>query len=216
MAVHKSLGFSDSSNVVTHSTVTSGTNSCVPAASIVGPSSGDSIAALFTQLNISSNNAASLTSVLQGVIQNTVVAAIQEVATAAQGVTIAAPAATIPPVATAPSVITPHTILLMATTLATTAIASTPPLVTAPPVVTAATYTRTHHRVIYIIPEPNSVSPFYWISHGRRIGVVATWQQTSSYVPGVSRSSYSRVRTVAQGIRLIEEAIDRRDTEVIE
>ncbi|KAG1891726.1 uncharacterized protein F5891DRAFT_986599 [Suillus fuscotomentosus] len=181
--------------------MTSGTNSHVPAASIVGPSSGDLIAALFTQLNISSNNAASLTSVLQGVIQNAVVAAIQEVATAAQGVTIAAHASTIPPVATAPSVITPHTIPLIATTLATTAITSTPPLVTAPPVVTAATYTWTHLGVIYIIPEPNSVGPFYWINHGRRIGVVATWQQTSSYVTG--------------GIRLIEEAIDRGDTEVI-
>ncbi|KAG1844728.1 hypothetical protein C8R48DRAFT_780147 [Suillus tomentosus] len=196
--------------------MTSGTNSRVPAASIVGPSSGDLIAALFTQLNISSNDAASLTSVLQGVIQNAVVAAIQEVATAAQGVTIAAPASTIPPVATAPSVITPHTIALIATTLATTAIASTPPLVTAPPVVTAATYTRTHLGVIYIIPEPNSVGPFYWINRGRRIGVVATWQQTSSYVTGVSRSSYSGVRTVAQGIRLIEEAIDHGDTKVIE
>ncbi|KAG2749986.1 hypothetical protein P692DRAFT_20730847, partial [Suillus brevipes Sb2] len=82
----------------------------------------------------------------------------------------------------------------------------------------AATYTRTHRGVIYIVPELNSVGPFYWISHGHHIGVgvVATWQQTSSHVTGVSCSSYSRVGSAAQGISLIEEAIDRGDTKVIE
>jgi hypothetical protein len=52
----------------------------------------DSLEVLFTQLNISGNDAASLTSVLQGIVQNMVIAA------------------TILPVTTASPVITPHTI----------------------------------------------------------------------------------------------------------
>ncbi|KAG1868743.1 hypothetical protein C8R48DRAFT_771519 [Suillus tomentosus] len=191
----------------------SSTDSQVPAVSIASPSSDDSLTALFAQLNINGNNAASLTSALSVVVQNAVISAIQEVAAATQAVTIAAPAisAIIPPVATAPPVIN------SAVTVASTATNFTLPVITTPPTVAAAalTHTRVHRGVIYITPEPNSAGPFYWISRGRRIGVVATWQQTSTYVTGVSHSSYSRIRSAAEGIRLIEEAIDRGETEVV-
>lgn len=40
-------------------------------------------------------------------------------------------------------------------------------------------------------------------------------QQASSYVIGVSRASFSRVRSVVDGIQLMEDAIDHGDTELI-
>ncbi|KAG1737157.1 uncharacterized protein EDB91DRAFT_1249803 [Suillus paluster] len=181
----------------------SGTDSQVPAAPIASPSSGDSSTALFAQLNINGNNVVSLTSALSVVVQNTVIVTIQEVAAAAPVVTIAAPTAS--------------PVIDSTVTVASTATNSTPPVTTTPPAIVAATVTHTqaHCGVIYITPEPNSAGPFYWISRGRHIGVVATWQWTSTYVTGVSRSSYSRIRSAAEGIRLIEEAIDCGDTEVI-
>ncbi|KAG0694346.1 hypothetical protein DFH29DRAFT_880766 [Suillus ampliporus] len=161
----------------------SGTDSQVPAVSIASPSSGDSLMALFSQLNINGNNTVSLTSALSVVVQNAVIATIQEVVAAAPVVTVAAPAisAIIPPVATAPPIINSMV------TVASTATNSTPPVTTTPPTIVAAAVTHTwaHHGVVYITPEPNSASPFYWISCGRRIGVVATWQQTSTYVTGM-------------------------------
>lgn len=122
----------------------------------------DSLMALFARLNIDGNNADSLTSALSAVVHNAVISAIQEVAAASQAVSVAAPAisAIVSPVATA---------LPTPTNL-------TPTVTTSPTISAAAvTHTRVHRGVIYITPEPNSSSPFYWISRGRRIGVVATW-----------------------------------------
>ncbi|KAG1723255.1 uncharacterized protein EDB91DRAFT_1087880 [Suillus paluster] len=135
----------------------SGTDSQVPVAPIASPSSGDSLTALFAQLNINGNNTVSLTSALSVVVQNAVIATIQEVAAAAPVVTVAAP--------TAPPVID------LMVTVASTATNSTPPVTTTPPAIVAAavTHTRAHRGVIYITPEPNSCRPFLldqlWASH---------------------------------------------------
>ncbi|KAG1857805.1 hypothetical protein F4604DRAFT_1931310 [Suillus subluteus] len=63
--------------------------------------------------------------------------------------------------------------------------------------------------VNYNVPAADATGPFYWVTRGRRIGVFSTWQQTSSHVIGVSRASFSKVRSVAEGIQLMEEAIGR-------
>ncbi|KAG1836190.1 hypothetical protein C8R48DRAFT_555659, partial [Suillus tomentosus] len=99
-------------------------------------------------------------------------------------------------------------------------VTTAPPVITAdPPAVTSATpanivaiptahHTRTHHGVTYDVPHPNTSSPFYWVNHGHRIGIFTTWQGTSIHVTGVSRSSFSKIHSVAEGIRLINGAID--------
>ncbi|KAG1881241.1 hypothetical protein F4604DRAFT_1922247 [Suillus subluteus] len=69
--------------------------------------------------------------------------------------------------------------------------------------------------VNYNVPAADATGPFYWVTRGRRIGVFSTWQQTSSHVIGVSRASFSKVRSVAKGIQLMEEAIGRGETEVL-
>ncbi|KIK42784.1 hypothetical protein CY34DRAFT_43900, partial [Suillus luteus UH-Slu-Lm8-n1] len=65
-----------------------------------------------------------------------------------------------------------------------------------------------HGGVTYDIPHPSASGPFYWVNRGRHIGVFATWQRTSTHVTGVSRASFSKIHSVAEGIRLIKEAID--------
>ncbi|KAG2138355.1 hypothetical protein DEU56DRAFT_912517 [Suillus clintonianus] len=69
--------------------------------------------------------------------------------------------------------------------------------------------------VNYDVPAADATGPFYWVTRGRRIGVFSTWQQTSSHVIGVSRASFSKVRSVAEGIQLMKEAIGRGETEVL-
>ncbi|KAG1904045.1 uncharacterized protein F5891DRAFT_977548 [Suillus fuscotomentosus] len=69
--------------------------------------------------------------------------------------------------------------------------------------------------VTYNVPAADATGPFYWVTRGRCIGIFSTWQQTSSHVIGVSRASFSKVRSVAEGIQLMEEAIDRGETEVL-
>ncbi|KIK33163.1 hypothetical protein CY34DRAFT_100092, partial [Suillus luteus UH-Slu-Lm8-n1] len=76
-------------------------------------------------------------------------------------------------------------------------------------------YSRTHGGITYDVPSPSASGPYYWVTRGSRIGIFSTWQQASSYVIGVSRASFSRVRSVVDGIQLMEDAIDRGDTEVI-
>lgn len=160
--------------------MTSNTNNIVPVASIDGASGStagmsttasfiitpfltvvsDSLATLFSQLNVHGNNAVTLSSALHRVVQNAVVAALQEVAIAAGAPAIPASA---PPVTTAPPVIT----------------ADPPAVTSATPanIVAIATIrdTRTHHGVTYDVPHPNASGPFYWVNRGRRIGVFATW-----------------------------------------
>ncbi|KIK35557.1 hypothetical protein CY34DRAFT_95877 [Suillus luteus UH-Slu-Lm8-n1] len=69
--------------------------------------------------------------------------------------------------------------------------------------------------VTYNVPAADATSPFYWVTRGRHIGIFSTWQQTSSHVIGVSRASFSKVRSVAEGIQLMKEAIDRGEMEVL-
>ncbi|KAG2741135.1 hypothetical protein P692DRAFT_20646226, partial [Suillus brevipes Sb2] len=76
-------------------------------------------------------------------------------------------------------------------------------------------FTQTSVEVTYNIPASDAAGPFYWVTRGRRIGVFSTWQQTSSHVIGVSRASFSKVRSVAEGVQLMEQAIERGETEVL-
>ncbi|KAG2031833.1 hypothetical protein BDR03DRAFT_986115 [Suillus americanus] len=57
--------------------------------------------------------------------------------------------------------------------------------------------------VNYNVPAADAMGLFYWVTHGRRIGIFSTW------------ASFSKVRSVAEGIQLMEEAIGRGETEVL-
>ncbi|KAG2079403.1 uncharacterized protein F5147DRAFT_775874 [Suillus discolor] len=95
--------------------------------------------------------------------------------------------------------------------------ASTPvPAITVSPVLVPAPLAVVPQvNVTYHVPVADAMGPFYWVTHGRCIGIFSTWQQTSSHVTGMSRASFSKVRSVAEGIQLMEEAIDRGETEVL-
>ncbi|KAG1843693.1 hypothetical protein C8R48DRAFT_780534 [Suillus tomentosus] len=177
------------------------------AASIGGASgsSTDSLAALFSQLNVSDDSTVALASTLREIVQNAVIAALQEVAAASTGAPAATPAnpAATPanPAATPakPAATPANTIVTLDNTAATA----------------TTLLTRTHHGVTYYVPHPSASGPFYWVNRGRQIGVFATWQGTSTHVIGVSRSSFSKIHSVTEGIRLVIEAIDRGETEII-
>ncbi|KAG2051168.1 hypothetical protein BDR06DRAFT_1062187 [Suillus hirtellus] len=88
-------------------------------------------------------------------------------------------------------------------------------LTTATPPAGPALDSRTYGGIMYNVPPPTTSGPYYWVTCGRRIGIFSTWQQASSLVTGVSRASFSRVRSVADSIQLMEDAIDHGDTELI-
>ncbi|KAG1738073.1 uncharacterized protein EDB91DRAFT_1249370 [Suillus paluster] len=173
----------------------SSTDNTVPAASI----GGLQVQAL---LNVSGTSTVTLTSALYEVVQNAVITALQEVATASTG----APALAGPSAPAIPATLT--NTVPTATAFQTTNMVTTPANTAALPV-------RTHCGVTYHVPRPDASSPFYWVNCGCHIGIFATWQGASTHVTGVSRSSFSRVHSVAEGIRLITEAIDCRETEII-
>ncbi|KAG0696457.1 hypothetical protein DFH29DRAFT_1004532 [Suillus ampliporus] len=190
----------------------SSTDNTVPTASIGGASgsSTDSLSALFSQLNVSGTSTVALTSTLHDVVQNAVIAALQEVATASTG----APALAGPSTPAIPA--TPTNTVPTATAFQTANMVTTPAANTVTtPANTATLPVRTHHGVMYHVPCQDASGPFYWVSRGHRIGIFATWQGTSTHVTGVSCASFSRVHLVAEGIRLIMEAIDCRETEII-
>ncbi|KAG2144237.1 hypothetical protein DEU56DRAFT_910593 [Suillus clintonianus] len=76
-----------------------------------------------------------------------------------------------------------------------------------------AVYTRLYGGITYDVPAPNASGPYYWVTRGRRVGIFSTWQRTSSHVIGVSRASFSKVRSIAEGVQLMENAIDSGETE---
>lgn len=119
----------------------------------------DLLAALFSQLNVNDNSTVALTSALREIVQNAVIAALQEVAAA----TTRAPALVRPSAATIPASSTTAPLVAAAATPANAAATATTLL------------TRTHHGVTYYIPHPSACGPFYWVNRGRHIGVFATW-----------------------------------------
>ncbi|KAG2153816.1 hypothetical protein DEU56DRAFT_907295 [Suillus clintonianus] len=205
----------------------------VPVAPIAGGNGTgnctDSLAALLAQLNITGKQASDVTSTIHGVVQNALVAAVSAISTvstttasvpltpAPTPVPVSAPSVTISP-ATSGVTVPPVSAPIPPTASAPLTPAPTPVPVPAPAVtVSPATsgITQPQVNVTYDIPPNDAMGPFYWVTRGRRIGIFSTWQQTSSHVIGVSRASFSKVRSVAEGIQLMEAAIDRGETEIL-
>lgn len=184
-------------------------------------------------MDISRPTAFALTVALRGFIQDTVVATVREV-TGDKG--ISATILTIPVIdtTTAPASVDATPSPPVAIGDAVTGLpAAAAGLLNLPVGTGGAPRTQLYGGITYNIPASNASGPYYWVTRGRRIGVFSSWcvasalfvvgkltdfltrQQTSSHVIGVSRASFSKVRSIAEGMQLMENAIDRGETELL-
>ncbi|KAG1768281.1 hypothetical protein EV702DRAFT_1203370 [Suillus placidus] len=194
----------------------------VPAAPIAGGNGADNLAALLAQMNITGQDASEVTSAIHDIVQNAVVAAVSAISDFSTTVVSdpLTPAPTsVPAPTTAPSaLLTPALTSVPApapvATVNVLPVSAPVPLVVEP-TPGAVDFTQTPVEVTYNIPVLDATGPFYWVTRGRRIGIFSTWQQTSSHVIGVSRASFSKVLSVAEGVQLMEQAIDCGETEVL-
>ncbi|KAG1783150.1 hypothetical protein EV702DRAFT_1191586 [Suillus placidus] len=160
----------------------------VPIADGNGGNGTDSLIVLLAQMNITGQQASDVTSKIHDVAQNVLVAAVSAIST----VSTTSASAPLTPVSTPDPAIPVSPVLVSA------------PLAVVPQV-----------NVTYHVPAADATGPFYWVTCGCCIGIFSTWQQTSFHVTDMSRASFSKVCSVAEGIQLMEEAIDRSEAEVL-
>ncbi|KAG2108395.1 uncharacterized protein F5147DRAFT_773602 [Suillus discolor] len=178
----------------------------MPAATIVDSPSdtGDSLSALLEQLNISEPTAVALTIALRGFIKDTVITTVHEVTAEATANVLTAPNQTRSIDDPAATTSIPPIDATIATAPVDTNTAGLP---------AAIVYTQLYGSIRYDVPAPSASGPYYWVTRGRRVSIFSTWQQTSSHIIGVSQASFSKVRSIAEGMQLIENVIDCGETE---
>ncbi|KIJ10188.1 hypothetical protein PAXINDRAFT_86393 [Paxillus involutus ATCC 200175] len=69
-------------------------------------------------------------------------------------------------------------------------------------------YPVTYNGVSFVLPFYDGISPFYLITRGKLLGVVAQWQNALTLVIDVSGASFSKVSSVRCGWKQVEDAID--------
>ncbi|KAG2115715.1 uncharacterized protein F5147DRAFT_769131 [Suillus discolor] len=67
----------------------------------------------------------------------------------------------------------------------------------------------------YEIPDLSAEGPFYCVIKGKRVGVLATWEDTSPQVTGVSGAIHSRCPSVEVGVARIHAAIERNNCQYL-
>ncbi|KAG2119821.1 uncharacterized protein F5147DRAFT_647697 [Suillus discolor] len=214
--------------------ISTSTINAVPAAPIAGGNGADNLAALLAQMNITGQDASKVTSTIHDVVQNAVVAAVSAISVVSTTV-VSDPLTPTPTSVLAPTTAASAPLTPAPTPVPPTSTAASAPLTPAPtpvpivnmlpvsapaPLVVVPTrgavgLTQTPVKVTYDMPAADATGPFYWVTRGRRISIFSTWQQTSSHVIGVSRASFSKVRSVAEGMQLMEKAINRGETELL-
>ncbi|EGN92817.1 hypothetical protein SERLA73DRAFT_156760 [Serpula lacrymans var. lacrymans S7.3] len=75
------------------------------------------------------------------------------------------------------------------------------------PVVSTGHYIVTYFGMLFMLPDKTQDDPYYLITRGSQIGVVAK-QKGSLFVIGDSGASFSRIKSILQGWRLVKEAIN--------
>ncbi|KAG2151531.1 hypothetical protein DEU56DRAFT_728141 [Suillus clintonianus] len=76
-------------------------------------------------------------------------------------------------------------------------------------VINGETWGQQHYcGFAFNVPRAAALGPFYLITRGSRVGVFETWQHTSPYVLGVSCSSFSRCKSLHDGLIRMLDAID--------
>ncbi|KAG1720354.1 uncharacterized protein EDB91DRAFT_1257018 [Suillus paluster] len=174
----------------------------------------DSLSALFEQLNISGPNAVALTVALWEFIQDTVMATVREVTVEATVNMSPVPNEIDDSAATTTS-LPVDTFLATVSVDANTASVPVGSGGVAASSPAATVHTQVYRNIRYDVPAPNTSGPYYWVTCGRRVSIFSTWQQTSLHVIGVSRASFSKVRSLAEGMQLMNNAIDRGDIKLL-
>ncbi|KAH7917831.1 hypothetical protein BV22DRAFT_1025661, partial [Leucogyrophana mollusca] len=68
-------------------------------------------------------------------------------------------------------------------------------------------YTITYNNFIFTLPLQDEPGPYYLITRGRLVGVIAQ-QRASPLVIGVGGASFSKAGSIHRGWQLVEDAID--------
>ncbi|KAI6108657.1 hypothetical protein EV401DRAFT_2076766 [Pisolithus croceorrhizus] len=73
-----------------------------------------------------------------------------------------------------------------------------------------------HHKGTYFdVPGPDVVGPYYLVTKGTRIGILATWTRTAPYVNGVKGACYVGVLSVKEGVEHMIKAIELGESLVV-
>ncbi|KAG6377890.1 hypothetical protein JVT61DRAFT_14677 [Boletus reticuloceps] len=91
--------------------------------------------------------------------------------------------------------------------LAGAAVADTPSDPNAP-VALSEHYTMTHNGIVFYFPMPGVSGPYYLVTKGRAIGIIAQWHRASPLVSDISCAVFCKVKCLTQARKMMETAID--------
>lgn len=72
-----------------------------------------------------------------------------------------------------------------------------------------------HKGLYFDVPSPDVAGPYYLVTKGTRIGVLATWPRTAPYIIGVKGSCYVGVPSVKEGVKRIIRSIELGEVAVV-
>ncbi|KIJ19292.1 hypothetical protein PAXINDRAFT_153324 [Paxillus involutus ATCC 200175] len=76
-------------------------------------------------------------------------------------------------------------------------------------------YSVTYNGITFVLPLQEESGPFYLITRGRLVGVIAQWARVCPLVIGVSGAAFHMVSSMQWGWQMIEAAIDDGLTRVL-
>ncbi|KAG6379551.1 hypothetical protein JVT61DRAFT_10050 [Boletus reticuloceps] len=83
------------------------------------------------------------------------------------------------------------------------------------PVIPAEHFTTSHHGVLFLLPLQNLPGPYYLITKGRSVGVIADWSCASPLVTGVKGAVFHKVLSVGLGLQSMLSAINNGTVEYL-
>ncbi|KAF8429325.1 hypothetical protein L210DRAFT_3652191 [Boletus edulis BED1] len=72
-------------------------------------------------------------------------------------------------------------------------------------------YSVTHSGVDFLLPYEGETGPFYLITKGKKVGIIANWEKASPMVHRVCCATYRRLpsgTTICKGYQMVKQAID--------
>ncbi|KAF8442228.1 hypothetical protein L210DRAFT_3644371 [Boletus edulis BED1] len=83
------------------------------------------------------------------------------------------------------------------------------------PVVLSEHCTMTHNGVEFYFPMPGVSGPYYLVTKGRAIGIIAQWHHASPLVSDISCVVFCKVKCLTRARKMMETAIDDGNTKDI-
>ncbi|KIK15806.1 hypothetical protein PISMIDRAFT_25224 [Pisolithus microcarpus 441] len=68
-------------------------------------------------------------------------------------------------------------------------------------------YVVSYNSMLVVLPSEGIDGPFYFITRGRLVGIIARWENTSPLIIGVSGATFGSVSSVERGWKAVEDAI---------